>query len=73
MLVGAAIGAHTGFVLRSRWAMLVAQVTTFFGVLVLVLGRRFRTFVQLIPMLVGAPAGAGLGAVVPGQVSSTGR
>ncbi|MDD7968420.1 alpha/beta fold hydrolase [Actinomycetospora lemnae] len=83
MAVGAAVGTLAGFVLRSRWAMLLApvvfavavelgrvgvvgptvdrpQISTFFGVLVLVLGRGFHALVQLLPMVLGAAVGAGL-------------
>jgi pimeloyl-ACP methyl ester carboxylesterase len=83
MAVGLVVGALAGFVLRSRWAMLVTpvvfvvavelsriavvgptvdrpQVSTFFGVLVLVLGRGFHALVQLLPMVLGAAVGAGL-------------
>ncbi len=35
------------------------QVSTFFGVLVLVLGRGFHALVQVLPMVLGAAVGAG--------------
>lgn len=83
MVLGAGVGVFAGYVLRSRWAMLVAPVvfavavelarinvvgptvdrpelTTFFGLLTLVLGRGFHALVQLVPMVLGAAAGAGL-------------
>ncbi|MDD7939621.1 alpha/beta hydrolase [Actinomycetospora lutea] len=83
MAVGLAVGAAAGFVLRSRWAMLLApvvfalavelgrvgvvgptvdrpEISTFFGVLTLVLGRGFHALVQLVPMVLGAAVGAGI-------------
>jgi pimeloyl-ACP methyl ester carboxylesterase len=83
MVLGAGVGVFAGYVLRSRWAMLLAPVafavavelprievvgptvdrpelTTFFGLLTLALGRGFHALVQLVPMVLGAAAGAEL-------------
>ncbi len=83
MTVGFAVGGVAGFVLKSRWAILVAPLifvavfeitrisavgpsvdrpdfSTDLGFYMLVLGRGFHGVVQLLPMMVGAAAGAGL-------------
>ncbi len=83
MLVGLVIGAVAGFVLGSRWAIVVApllfaaafevarigatgpsvdfpDVSTDIGLYVALLGRGFHGLVQLLPMMVGAAAGAAL-------------
>ena len=96
MAAGLVVGALAGFVLRSRWAMLVApvafavavevgriavvgptvdrpQVSTFFGVLVLVLGRGFHALVQLVPMVLGAAVGAGWARRIAGAPDPRGR
>lgn len=83
MIVGFAVGAMAGFILNSRWAILLAPVvfvvafevarigvvgpsvdrpdlSTELGLFILVLGRGFHGLIQLLPMMVGAVAGAAL-------------
>ncbi len=83
MLIAAVVGVAAGFILRSRWAILLAplvfvlacelcrvavygptvdlpELSTTFGLLVLVLGRGFHGVIQLLPMMLGAAVGAGL-------------
>ncbi|HEX6336742.1 MAG TPA: alpha/beta fold hydrolase [Jiangellaceae bacterium] len=83
MVVGFAVGATAGFVLKSRWAILLAPLvfvaafeiarigavgpsvdqpdfSTELGLYMAVLGRGFHGLIQLLPMMVGAAAGAGL-------------
>jgi len=79
---GFLVGGVAGFVLRSRWAMVLAPVTfavaneiariavagptvdrpdlsTTFGLLVLILGRGFAAVIQLLPIILAAGVGAG--------------
>ncbi len=82
MVSGFIVGGFAGFIMRSRWAILLApsvfvvacevsriavtgptvdrpDLSTMFGLLVLVLGRGFQGVIQLVPMMLGAAVGAG--------------
>lgn len=95
MAIGFVVGAVTGYVLRSRWAILVAplffvatfeiiragavgpsvdppDLSTELGIYVAVLGRGFHGLIQLLPMMVGAAAGAGLARRMRGRYDAGG-